>query len=140
GATHCVASETANSSVTLTETPATGATFAGWGGACTGTAKTCVVTMTATKSVSARFTGGTAPPAATETLSIGVTGRGTVSSASGKCAATGPKKSCILKIAKGKTVVLTAAALKGSKFLRWSGSCTGTKTTCTLQLTAPKTV
>jgi hypothetical protein len=140
GATRCTASESRNSSVTLTETPATGATFAGWGGACTGTAKTCAVTMSAAKSVTARFTGGTAPPTSTETLSIEVTGRGTISSTSGKCAATGPKKTCVQKFAKGKTVVLTAGALKDAKFLRWGGACTGTKTTCSLQLTAPKAV
>ncbi len=41
-------------SVTLTATPASGSTFAGWGGACVGTGQ-CVVTMDAAKSVSATF-------------------------------------------------------------------------------------
>ncbi len=41
-------------SVTLTATPASGSTFAGWSGACAGTGQ-CVVTMDAAKSVSATF-------------------------------------------------------------------------------------
>lgn len=42
--------------VTLTATPATGSTFAGWSGACTGTGS-CVVTMTTNKTVTATFNG-----------------------------------------------------------------------------------
>jgi len=41
-------------SVTLTATPATGSTFAGWSGACTGTG-TCTVTMDGAKNVTAVF-------------------------------------------------------------------------------------
>lgn len=40
--------------VTLTATPATGSTFAGWSGACSGTGS-CVVTMDANKAVTATF-------------------------------------------------------------------------------------
>ena len=51
----CSVSFTASSSVTLTATPATGSSFAGWsGGGCTGTGA-CVVTMNAAQSVTARF-------------------------------------------------------------------------------------
>lgn len=44
--------------VTLTPTPATGYSFVGWSGACTGSGA-CVVTMDAAKSVTATFTGPT---------------------------------------------------------------------------------
>ena len=41
--------------VTLTATPGTGFVFTGWTGACTGTAKTCTVTMSQSQSVQATF-------------------------------------------------------------------------------------
>jgi len=55
GAT-CSRSYLLGTSVTLTAAPATGSTFAGWSGACTGTG-TCTVAMTAARSVTAMFTG-----------------------------------------------------------------------------------
>ncbi|MGD0452104.1 MAG: hypothetical protein ABSB69_00770 [Solirubrobacteraceae bacterium] len=42
--------------VTLTATPAAGAAFAGWGGACSGAAPTCAVTLGADEAVTATFT------------------------------------------------------------------------------------
>jgi hypothetical protein len=41
--------------VTLTATPGSKSTFGGWGGACSGAALTCTVTMSADRSVSAAF-------------------------------------------------------------------------------------
>jgi peptidoglycan/xylan/chitin deacetylase (PgdA/CDA1 family) len=55
GAT-CSASYTSGAAVTLTAAAASGSTFGGWSGACTGTG-TCTVTMTAARSVTATFTG-----------------------------------------------------------------------------------
>src|SRR5437667_8092470 len=46
---------TDNSTVQLTASPATGSTFSGWSGACTGTGG-CMLTMDANKSVNASFT------------------------------------------------------------------------------------
>jgi M6 family metalloprotease-like protein len=45
-----------SASVTLVATPATGSTFAGWSGACTGTGN-CVVTAATSRSITATFTG-----------------------------------------------------------------------------------
>jgi hypothetical protein len=56
-------------SVTLTATPATGSTFAGWSGACSGTG-TCTVTMDANKTVTATFTSTVRPPAAPNQLRV----------------------------------------------------------------------
>ncbi len=47
--------------VQLTARPSDGARFAGWGGACSGSEETCIVTMTEARTVSARFRGGSAP-------------------------------------------------------------------------------
>jgi len=57
--TTCSASFAQNTQVTLSETPGTGSTFAGWSGACTGTS-TCSVTVTAAESVTATFSSGNA--------------------------------------------------------------------------------
>jgi uncharacterized repeat protein (TIGR03803 family) len=47
--------------VSLTEMPASGFSFGGWGGVCSGPG-TCIITMNAAQSVSASFTQGTSPP------------------------------------------------------------------------------
>jgi uncharacterized protein (TIGR03437 family) len=52
--------------VTLTATPATGSTFAGWSSACSGTSVTCTVTMNGNQTVTATFN----PPAGASTLAI----------------------------------------------------------------------
>ncbi|MBU6337860.1 MAG: hypothetical protein KGR19_08640, partial [Acidobacteria bacterium] len=49
-------------SVTLTASAASGSKFAGWGGACSGTAPTCTVTMDAARSVTATFTADSPTP------------------------------------------------------------------------------
>ncbi|MFN2590153.1 MAG: hypothetical protein ABR518_05240 [Actinomycetota bacterium] len=41
--------------MTLTATAASGSTFTGWSGACSGTAATCTVTMDAAKTATATF-------------------------------------------------------------------------------------
>lgn len=51
----CQASFAAGTVVTLTATPPAGKTFAGWSGACTGTAPTCAVTMNSALSTRANF-------------------------------------------------------------------------------------
>ena len=60
--TTCSASFPQNSQITLTETPGANNTFAGWSGACTGTAA-CSLTVTSGTNVTATFNG-----------SVGVTG------------------------------------------------------------------
>lgn len=49
--------------VTLTATPSTGQVFAGWSGACSGTAATCAVSLTSARNVTASF--AAAPTAST---------------------------------------------------------------------------
>jgi Divergent InlB B-repeat domain/IPT/TIG domain len=59
--TACTGSFTERTSVTLTAGAASGSTFAGWGGACSGVASTCVVPMNAAETVTATFNAN--PPA-----------------------------------------------------------------------------
>ena len=103
--------------VTLTDTPAGGWLFTGWGGACSGTGS-CNVTMNAAKSVSATFVQLFA-------LSVSVSGSGSVtSSPSGiNCGAT-----CSASFVSGTQVTLTASPATGSTFNGWSGACNGTST------------
>ena len=56
----CSKSFTSGTAVTLTAALASGSTFAGWSGACSGTGS-CSVTMTAAKSVTATFTKTSSP-------------------------------------------------------------------------------
>lgn len=62
GAT-CSALYSDGTSVSLTPTPASGSTFGGWAGACTGPGA-CILSMTGNKSVTATFTADTPPPGA----------------------------------------------------------------------------
>jgi uncharacterized repeat protein (TIGR02543 family) len=136
GASACTATPATGSTVTLTATPASGATFTRWGGACTGTARTCRVTMSAARSVTATFTGGGAPG----TLTLVVSGRGRVSTTRGSCVATGPQRTCVQRFTAGARVALTATRAAGASFLGWSGGCTGTSATCTVNLATAQTV
>jgi hypothetical protein len=60
----CGSSFPAGTTITISEQPAPGSRFAGWGGACSGTATTCTITMGADESVSASFStlGAPVPP------------------------------------------------------------------------------
>ena len=71
----CSASFTSGTSVALTATAASGSTFAGWSGACSGTGA-CTVAMTAAASVTATFntSGGTGTPCANPITFTGNTG------------------------------------------------------------------
>jgi uncharacterized repeat protein (TIGR02543 family) len=59
GLTACSTSLAPGTTLTLSVAPAAGATFKGWGGACSGTNKTCTLTVNAATSVTATFTGAT---------------------------------------------------------------------------------
>ncbi len=128
GGSVCSANIASGSNVTLTATPAAGATFTSWGGACTGTKTTCAVAMTSAKNVSATFSGASA---ATVLLSVAVTGRGTVTGGGISCGNGSTK--CSAAQARGATVGLTATPAAGATFSGWSGACSGTTPTCTVQ-------
>ena len=128
GAT-CSAAFTSGSQVTLNEMPASGYFFSGWGGACSGTGS-CVVTMNADENVTATFT------PSNYTLSVGVTGGGTVtSSPSGiSCGST-----CSASFATGSQVTLNEAPGNGYIFSGWGGACSGIGS-CVVTMSAPESV
>jgi hypothetical protein len=133
GAT-CSADFATGTGVTLTVNPGPGNTFTGWGGACSGAATTCNVTLTSTKSVTASFQG----PVLTVTAAAGGGGGSVTSSPAGiSCPGT-----CSQDYAPNQSVTLTAAAAPGSTFAGWIGAgCSGVGATpCTVTLTASRTV
>ncbi|HEV7609245.1 MAG TPA: PA14 domain-containing protein, partial [Steroidobacteraceae bacterium] len=132
GAT-CSANYTSGASVTLTQAAASGSTFAGWSGACTGTGA-CTVSMTAARSVTATFNSSATTFALTVTKAG--SGAGTVSSspAGVSCGAT-----CTASFSSGTSVMLTASAASGSTFTGWGGACSGTGS-CTVSMTAARAV
>ena len=119
--------------MTLTAAAATGSTFSGWSGeGCSGTG-TCVVTMSAARTVTANFTLNT------YTLTVNKTGAGsgTVTSAPTgvNCGST-----CSAAFNYNQSVTLTATAATGSTFSGWSGEgCSGTGT-CVVTMSAARTV
>jgi endo-1,4-beta-D-glucanase Y len=132
--TTCSASFAASTSVTLTATPDAGSTFAGWSGACSGTG-TCAVAMSAAQSVTATFTAN--PTTYALSVTRGGAGTGTVSStpAGVSCGTT-----CSASFASGTVVTLTATAGSGSSLTGWSGACSGTAATCTVTMSAARSV
>ena len=118
-------------SVTLTAVAAAGSRFVGWsGGGCTGTG-TCVVPMTAATTVTATFNSQFLLTVA----KIGG-GAGTVSSAPAgiNCGA-----DCTELYDSGDVIALTATPSAGSRFVQWTGACTGTGA-CNVTMTAAQTV
>lgn len=120
----CGASFATGSTVTLTATPRSGWSLAGWDGACTG-AGPCTLTIDGPKSVTATF----APPS--YQVSVAVAGSGTVVSAPGGIAC---GAECSGSFKSGSTVTLTAQAAAGAGFVGWGGGCSGAAPTCELTL------
>ncbi len=131
--TTCSANYAPGTVVALTAAAASGSTFTGWSGACTGTGA-CSVTMSAAKSVTATFTTSTSSFALSVTKAG--TGSGTVTSnpVGINCGTT-----CSANYAPGTVVALTAAVASGSTFTGWSGACTGTGA-CSVTMSAAKSV
>ena len=110
-------------SSTCTATPASGFTFVGWSGSCTGS--TCSLTnVTSAKSVIANFT--STPGTFTVTTNANPPNGGTVSCSPNP-------------VPSGDSTTCTATAKVGFAFAGWSGDCSGS--TCTISnVTSPKTV
>ena len=109
--------------VAVTATPATGSTFTGWSGACTGSSA-CNVTMAPAKTVTATFTLNSYE------LTTATAGTGSGSISLNPPGGTYPH---------GTVVAVTATPATGSTFTAWGGACAGSGT-CNVNMDGDKTV
>ena len=133
----CTADEDAGDEITLLATVPAGGSFTGWGGACSGKDLTCTFTMTADRTVTANFSGGTTAPT-TYPLSASVAGNGTVTGGGLNCGVGG--STCSANVNAGTTVTLTATPASGETFQSWGGACSGSSKTCSVTMSAAKSV
>jgi hypothetical protein len=117
--------------VSLTAAPAASSSFAGWQGACAGSAA-CVVTLTQPSLVTATFSLKSYPL----TVMLSGTGGGSVTSlpAGLSCSST-----CAASFSYGSALTLTAVPSTDSSFAGWSEPCAGTGP-CGLVITQAMTV
>lgn len=78
-------------------------------------------------------------PVAVHRLTVSKTGRG-AGVVSGAGAAIRCGEFCIDRLDAGTLVSLSAAPVRGSKFVRWQGACRGTKPACVLRIARPAAV
>lgn len=111
--------------VTLTASPSSGYTFAGWsGGGCSGTGN-CTVTMTGPTTVTAQF------DQITYALTLGTSGSGSIGAAPQPNGANGTYVAAT-------TVTLTANPAPDWRFDSWSDACAGQGRICTVSMDAAK--
>ena len=130
----CSASYDAGTVVTLTAAAASGSTFAGWSGDCSGNGRTASVTMDAARSCTATFD----VSQATLYMSVPGTGWGTVTSSPGGIECRPSAGDCDESYAIGTVVTLTATADPGSAFTGWGEDCSGNAHDTSVTMDAPK--
>lgn len=132
--TLCAASYPVGTRVFLAALAPAGQRFAGWSGACEGTAS-CVITLDGSKTVGAAFV--TVYPL---TLSKAGTGSGSVTSSPAGIACTSLCSTTSASFDAGTPVSLTAVADRGSVFSGWSGGSCRTTGPCVVSMTQAQSV
>jgi hypothetical protein len=110
-----------------------------WNGLCVGSLGSCVVILDNSDGTG---TGGPPPPPAPAEfgINVSVSGPGTVSARGGIRCGRSTLLDCEGLYPSGMSVALKATPGRRGRFVFWRGFCTGKKRTCTLRVTAPKTV
>ena len=126
----CAEDYVSGSNVTLTAAPATGSTFNGWSGSCSGTSNTCSIRMDGARYVGAVFTSA----ATTRLVTVSKSGAG-----AGNVTSSPSGLSCLTdcgvasaSFASNTAITLIAQAATGSQFAGWSGACSGISSSCSL--------
>ena len=109
----CAQSYSPGTVVTVTATPATGSTFTGWAGDCTGTSPTTTVTLDAVRTCTATFDLGRVL-----TVELTGTGRGRVTTTPAGIDCPG---TCTARYAVGTAVTFNITADEGSTYYEGSG-------------------
>lgn len=130
----CTETLASGTQVTLTGSPAGGATL-GWQGCDAQTGVTCTVTLTGNRTITATFTAPIPPRTLTVARSGGGTGTVTSAPAGISCGT-----DCTEPFTDGTSVTLTAMPTGGSTFSAWTGCDTVSGLTCTLTMNADRTV
>lgn len=120
--------------VTLAAVAEAGSTFAGWTGCDSTMDANCTVTLGTARTVTANFI-DTSMGAVTLTVNKDGTGSGTVSGTGIACGA-----DCTEMLGRGTQVTLTATPATTSVFAGWVGCDTTSGTSCTVTLTANRTI
>lgn len=126
----CTTTWNSGTQLVLRATPSQGAKLVRWGGACTGSAA-CVVTVGQAGAVSALFA-----PAAYR-LTVRVAGQGAVTS--GRPGIT-CRPRCASSFPSYVPLRLTAKPAPGWRLRAWTGSCRGSRATCTVPMTGASSV
>lgn len=121
----------AGTEVELTAVPQPGHSFSRWSGGITGTQNPVTVTINSNVTITAAFV----EEEKTLTVITAGIGSGTITGAGINCGA-----DCTEDFQSGDTVVLTATPSSGSAFGSWAECDTVADNTCTVEMTASKTV
>ena len=132
----CSASYDSGTRTTLTARPASGSSFGGWSGCDTVSGTSCTVTMSAARSVTATFN----PQSFILTVTKAGAGRGAVTSSAGGLDCPATSATCSASYDSGTRTTLTARPASGSSFGGWSGCDTVSGTSCTVTMSAARSV
>jgi streptogramin lyase len=131
----CEAEFTEGTGLALFATPAPGSKFVGWKGCDNASGTTCKVTLGKARTVTAQFALKT--PGKLLSVTRAGSGSGTVTS---EPAGINCGKACSAEFEEGETVQLFASVSEGSKFVSWSGGCSGAEKVCKVTMDEAKSV